>query len=490
MSADPTAALPYDLFVSYAPADRRWVEQHLAPQLDGAGIRWCAEADFRIGAPQLDEFARAVQQSRWTLLVLSPAYLTTQLTAYTQRLAQFYGVTQGTWRVLPLLLVPVDLPPSLAMLTPLDATDPASWPRVLARLCAEVQQPLHAPAPAAANPVAPSVADSDPARLAREANADISPAPQVVFNAPVTINGGVAGGNIGAIHVTESARISASPATAGAGTHPALHFDCGQRVAEVRQDIRLSRSHFVEVLGYHSEKAFARLEAQQEECPAALLAQVSQVTGVSVTWLQHGEGPKYPPQLLTSMFGREVVQQIQALRPEALYLCTDAAFSRVVLAIQQDTYRWVPGVLGWGLDFWNWWDDFGKIPFVYGVLNHLHTACADILEARIYPRKQARLLVDLEDGRLHPSQMLDAPGRFGFRWGADLCDLDDRHPTAHHYGQSYRATAFARVQDAFRAARAADPEIWALARTGVRLLPTPVSFFYDPPEGAPAEELL
>jgi hypothetical protein len=65
----------YDLFISYADADRAWVEGYLLDALTQAGVRCHSEAAFALRVPCLLEFDRAIQQSRRTLLVLSPATL-------------------------------------------------------------------------------------------------------------------------------------------------------------------------------------------------------------------------------------------------------------------------------------------------------------------------------------------------------------------------------------------------------------------------------
>ena len=136
----------YDLFVSYADADRPWVEGYLLDALTQAGVRFHSEAAFALGVPRLLEFERAVQESRRTLLVLSPATLADGFNQFTDLLAQSYGLETATWPVIPLILQPVELPPRLAMLTALDATHPAEWPAVVERLCAELQRPVPGPA--------------------------------------------------------------------------------------------------------------------------------------------------------------------------------------------------------------------------------------------------------------------------------------------------------------------------------------------------------
>ena len=120
--------------------------------LTQAGIRVHSEAAFALGAPRLLEFERALQDSRRTLLVLSPAYLADGFAQFTHMLAQSYGLESADWPVIPLVLQPVKLPPRLAMLTALDATDCEAWPAVVERLCAALQRPMPGPSPQPACP--------------------------------------------------------------------------------------------------------------------------------------------------------------------------------------------------------------------------------------------------------------------------------------------------------------------------------------------------
>jgi hypothetical protein len=62
--------MAHDLFVSYAEADRAWVEGYLPDALERAGVQYHSEDAFALGAPRLIEFERAVRDSRRTLLIL------------------------------------------------------------------------------------------------------------------------------------------------------------------------------------------------------------------------------------------------------------------------------------------------------------------------------------------------------------------------------------------------------------------------------------
>src|SRR5262245_59441193 len=143
------SAPEHDLFVCYADADRAWVEGYLFDALSQAGVAFHSEEAFALGVPRLAEFERAVVLSRRTLLVLSPAFLADGYAGFTDLLAQSYGAEAAAWPVIPLLLRPVELPPRLAMLTRLEATEADLWPQAVRRLCAE----LHRPLPEAAAPL-------------------------------------------------------------------------------------------------------------------------------------------------------------------------------------------------------------------------------------------------------------------------------------------------------------------------------------------------
>src|SRR5262249_18398907 len=138
------ASSRYDVFISYAEADRAWVDGFLIDGLEVAGVRCQREAAFTRGLPRLAEFEKAVRSSARILLVLSPAYFSSETASFVELLAQTYGLETSTWPVIPLRLAPVDLPTRLAMLTALDAIDPDDRERVLDQLSDLFQRPIRA----------------------------------------------------------------------------------------------------------------------------------------------------------------------------------------------------------------------------------------------------------------------------------------------------------------------------------------------------------
>jgi hypothetical protein len=111
-------AWSYDLFISSVDADKGWVEGYLIYELEKAGVRCISETAFNLGVPRIEEFERVIRQSRYTLLVISQAYLADDLTRFTDILAQSYGEQVGTWPVIPLTLqAGLQLPPRLKIST-------------------------------------------------------------------------------------------------------------------------------------------------------------------------------------------------------------------------------------------------------------------------------------------------------------------------------------------------------------------------------------
>ena len=137
---DPVAK-PYDVFVSHAYADRPWVEGFLLDALGQAGVRFLSEASFRLGAPRLQEFERAIQQSTYVLLVVTPAYLADDVSQFVDLLAQSYGSDTQTWPVIPLIQQETELPPRLAMLVGLRATTTTEQDAAVERLCRDLSHP-------------------------------------------------------------------------------------------------------------------------------------------------------------------------------------------------------------------------------------------------------------------------------------------------------------------------------------------------------------
>src|SRR5215203_6656780 len=103
MEMSPYQPFRYDAFVSYRyrEPEKNWVRQVFVPALESAGLRVCVDhRDFQLGAPLVTEMARAVEQSRTTVAVLTPAYLEGRFTELENVLAEHLGLENRTVRLI------------------------------------------------------------------------------------------------------------------------------------------------------------------------------------------------------------------------------------------------------------------------------------------------------------------------------------------------------------------------------------------------------
>jgi formylglycine-generating enzyme required for sulfatase activity len=131
----------FDLFAIYASADASWVKGYLLPALGLPASRVTSVERFDLGETRLDEFQRAVLDSRLTLVVLSPAFLGDPWAGRAQQLAAHLGVEERRNRLIPILLRPCELPLDLLFRVRLDYTQEADWAGETARLQALLERP-------------------------------------------------------------------------------------------------------------------------------------------------------------------------------------------------------------------------------------------------------------------------------------------------------------------------------------------------------------
>jgi energy-coupling factor transporter ATP-binding protein EcfA2 len=130
-----------DLFICYAPADEAWVQGYLIPALGLPPERVLTRELFRLGAPTADEFERAVTESRYTLLVISQAYIVDEWTTFAAKLASFLSVDEEHDRLIPLWREHFAVPPQLRFRESLDCSDPTKWDAAVQRLLTQLGAP-------------------------------------------------------------------------------------------------------------------------------------------------------------------------------------------------------------------------------------------------------------------------------------------------------------------------------------------------------------
>ena len=79
----------YDVFVSYNRHDKNWVDEILQPKLeDEHGVRLCLhERDFELGGEITEQIIDSIENSRKTLLVLSPHFVQSNWCKFEMKMA-------------------------------------------------------------------------------------------------------------------------------------------------------------------------------------------------------------------------------------------------------------------------------------------------------------------------------------------------------------------------------------------------------------------
>ncbi len=133
----------YDVFLSYRDQDpdKTWARKTLLPRLEQDGLKVIEQRRFRLGAPIVKEMERAVVQSRYTLSVLSPAYIDGNFTDLDSVLAEHLGLENSQRRLVAVMRE--NCKPRLGMRARmwLDMTEDTEFDDNLERLVYELKQP-------------------------------------------------------------------------------------------------------------------------------------------------------------------------------------------------------------------------------------------------------------------------------------------------------------------------------------------------------------
>jgi nitroreductase len=129
----------YDVFISCSEEDQEWVDAWLLPRLEEAKLRVIVGyRDFELGTPTLINIERAIERSRRTIVVLTPAWLASEWNSFESLLVQASDPAARRRKLLPLLLKPCDLPKRIASLQAADFRVDRFWERQSRRLVRDI----------------------------------------------------------------------------------------------------------------------------------------------------------------------------------------------------------------------------------------------------------------------------------------------------------------------------------------------------------------
>lgn len=131
----PDREIRYDAFISYSPADEQWVFDWLLPRLKAAGLEIAIDQEsFQPGAPVVEETERAITQSRYTVVVLSSAWVADQWGHFEALLVQHQDPAARLRRLIPILIEPCNPPERIKLLHWVDLTQMAQREAQLQRV--------------------------------------------------------------------------------------------------------------------------------------------------------------------------------------------------------------------------------------------------------------------------------------------------------------------------------------------------------------------
>jgi len=146
-----TAPLPrtldkYDVFISYSDEDEKWVKGTLLTRLEEADLRVCiGDRDFEPGVAILINTEDAVECSRKTVIVLTPAWVQSEWAVFQSLLARTADPAGRQARMIPLLLSKCQVPRWIDFLARLDFTEDEDHAAQLQRLIKALKKgPLEA----------------------------------------------------------------------------------------------------------------------------------------------------------------------------------------------------------------------------------------------------------------------------------------------------------------------------------------------------------
>ncbi|MBI2407751.1 MAG: hypothetical protein HYV19_05590 [Gemmatimonadetes bacterium] len=228
-------------------------------------------------------------------------------------------------------------------------------------------------------------------------------------------------------------------------------FDCGPRVAKIRELVALRTSRFLEFTGVASERTLLEIESGASECPDSTLVRVNVAFGASLTWLRHDEGT---PLEVTYVSLRQLGQLVTVLREqEVLDLVIALDTERYLLGIAARTgqHRWQVHTVSEAIDVWKWMGEHHVALGIHDFFVSVNREFRDILSGLFMSTTSFEQVFD---GRAHPGILLSGRYKQDRYWVDDITDIERRYPIADQYAKWY-GEWFTQYQDSVAAIRRA-----------------------------------
>lgn len=224
---------------------------------------------------------------------------------------------------------------------------------------------------------------------------------------------------------------------------PARKFDCGPRLRVARDDLFIPVSRFIEMVDFHSEREWKAIEAGEIEISEIYLQRTTELSGISLNWLKHGEGKKYGVHRLHQR-DKEKIKAIAEQEPLSTYMAIDPTGMDIILIVRFSKFRSEIFAFDFGLNFDEWMDDHHQIPVIFSLLQVIDNTLNHPNGRTI----SSELMREFISGEKHPASLFEKAGDTTY-WFDDIFDLDHRYPIARN-GYTHYGAWFVNLQTAFR----------------------------------------
>lgn len=124
----------HTFFISYSDEDEAWVQGYLIPALDLKNDQYTAKQKFSPGESKVKCIEKAIRDSRYTFLIISPSYLEDEWVGLSEHLSTYKEISESVINLIPIIYLPCDVPMSVDFKVKLDFSEPGNWETEIKKL--------------------------------------------------------------------------------------------------------------------------------------------------------------------------------------------------------------------------------------------------------------------------------------------------------------------------------------------------------------------
>lgn len=131
-----------DVYISFyeddAPEVIQWIKEDLLPKFEVAGATYCTPSDFKIGVSKISNHSLLIENSRYTLIIITPDFLENAWTKFDSSLIRTLSIEDHPNRLLPAKFIECDLPKSIDYLAVADLTNRTTRSEIVYQIITQI----------------------------------------------------------------------------------------------------------------------------------------------------------------------------------------------------------------------------------------------------------------------------------------------------------------------------------------------------------------